>query len=317
MGNCERTYLTKVRDSAVADVVVTTFNRIECLKKSLQSIREHTACNYQLIVIDVGSKDGTREYLLREWADKATLIFEQRRFSYAQSCNNGMRYGRAKYIAMINDDCEATPGWLDNAVNAMEKDPTIGHGAHVVLRADRNHIMSAGANVNRGGCTTIPFMDFEWEKPEQRAKVQNPENYGYSRNFAYAGFGVYRRDLLEKLGYLPEFPVVIYFDDTDYGMKVNSLGYDVRLIPDSVIVHFMVHENREFHPLSANIGHLCFNSRWSEFLNNNDGYRGGEPRPYLNGRKGLIYDGEPYKPLGFAVEGRPKGLNEVEHTWQI
>lgn len=307
-----------IKNDKIIDILIISYNRIEYLKRCLKSVEDFSKdVNYQLIISDPGSKDGSREWLFKNYSEKATLIFENRRWSYAQSVNNGFRYGRSKYCVTLNEDCEATENWLSNALRVMEKDDTIGHGAFVVLRADRNKIMSAGANVNHCGTTVIPLMDKKYNDPKDRDRVFNHSKYNLSNNYAYAGFGVYRRDLLERLGYLPEFPVVIYFDDTDYCMKVNAIGYDVRLIPDSVIVHFVVHSGREQHEKSARIGRTCFNQRWGAFLKENGGYSppdrlGNKIRPHINGE--YIFS-EEYKPLGFPVDGKPREISEVENTW--
>lgn len=300
------------------DIVVMSFNRKKNLEVCLASVIDNTSVPFHLIIVDPGSTDGSREWLIQNYSDKATLIFEKFRWSYAQSCNNGMRYGRSAYVSLLNDDCKVLPGWDTACINTMEKDKTIGHGAHVVLRRDENHVMSAGANIAEGGGTIIPMMDLEYQNPSDRDKIENPEKYGLSRNHAYAGFGIYRRDILERLGYLPEFPVVIYWDDTDYGMKVNALGYDVRLIPESVIVHYMEHSGREQHVPSTVYGRQCFMERWSDSLKKNSGYSPDEKnkvRPYLNNSEGE-YNGESYKPLKFPVSGIALNPVNCEPTWK-
>ncbi len=310
-----KTQLTRIRDEANADIVITTFNRLSNLKRCLKSVFTNTEASYQLIIIDAGSTDGTREWLHSNIVipNRGTVIYEQRRFSYAQSCNNGMRYGRAKYVAMVNDDCEVHTGWLKACIDALDNDDKIGHAAHVVLYKS-GKIMSAGANLLSDGTTDLPNAKEDWNDPQIREMMMNLPN----KNFAYAGFGVYRRDLLERLGYLIELPVVIYRDDVDWGLKVNAAGYDVRLIPESVITHFMQHTNREFHKASYTIGKKGFDQRWGKFLEENGGYAPGmndKIRPKLTGHKGK-YNGEPYKPLGFAVDGFPREIEEVEQTWK-
>jgi len=306
--------------STYADVVIMSFNRKKCLERCLESVVKNTEPGYQLIIVDAGSTDGSREFLLKEYASKATLIFEDRCWSYAQSNNNAFRYSRSKYVALLNDDCEVCPGWLKVCVDAMENDEKIGHAAHVVLRADGDRVMSAGADILPNGNTTIPMMDLSYSK--DRDKIENPEKYGYSMNYAYAGFGVYRRDILEEVGYLPEFPINVYWDDTDYGMKVNAVGLDVRLIPQSVIIHFMEHSGRENHALAAQYGRACFLDRWGIFLENNDGFHHGG---YIDGEKSefpTIYNGRnfgfgKYKPLPFPVNRKPINPEEISNkTWR-
>jgi hypothetical protein len=307
---------------ADVDIIIMSYNRLECLKRCLKSLEENTEMRYNLIIVDAGSKDKSRDWLFDNYLHKATLLFEEFRFSYAQSNNNAIRQSRGKYIALLNDDCEVKKGWLKKCVDAMEEDNSIGHACHVVLRADGKSIMSAGANLDKIGNTTVPLNHLDYYDEQNKEKIFNPSE----RNYAYGGFGVYRRDILEKVGYLPEFPCIIYWDDTDYGMKVNALGYDVRLIPDSVIVHYLEHSGREMHPLSLNVGRRYFLARWGEFLAENEGYNPSDTntsKPYLNGKKGAIYEGETYNPFWRNIEGiaegdpREKALEELNTKTRV
>lgn len=311
-------------ESSYCDIIVMSYNRLDCLKRCLKSVVKHTEPGYQLIIVDAGSKDGSRKWLMANYADKATLIFEDKCWSYAQSNNNAFRYSRSKYISLLNDDCEVTPGWLSSCINAMENDDHIGQAAHVLLYGDKSRVMSAGANIAGDWTSPAPFQGWRYDDPEIRKIIENPEEYGYSRNFAYAGFSVYRRDLLEKLGYLPEFPVTIYWDDTDFGLKINSAGYDVRLIPESVIVHFMDHACRDTHERSMEAGKHAINQRWGCFISENGGYapKLGEEKikPFLltpEGERITLENGEKYKPLPYPVNRTPKSPGELEvHTWR-
>lgn len=260
-----------------ASIIVMNKNRIELLKNCLESIEAHTKdVNYELIIVDALSSDGSRDYLLTNWANKATLIFEKDNTSYAASNNRAMKWSYGKYIYLLNNDCEARPGWLRNAIDFAEADKTIGHVASLVLWPNGN-IMSHGANLSSSGCTTACLRG----KPEDHPILQE------QMNFAYAGFGLYRRELLEKIDYLPEYPCPIYFDDTSFSLRVWEEGYDVRYCPSSVIVHKLYHEEREHHKTALADGLKCFNAEWGEFLKENNGFSPDYPftgkRPYRNG----------------------------------
>jgi GT2 family glycosyltransferase len=284
-------------------VIISNLNRLEWLKRCLQSIEMFTKdVEYELVIVDAGSKDGSREYLSKNYQKKATLIFEGRLFSYAQSNNRAMRLCREPYIALMNNDCEATSVWLRTAIDRMEEDKQIGHLAHKVLRSDGIRIMSHGANFDRNGNTIIPFLDCHRDDP----RVNQEGNYGY------AGFGVYRRDVYEKVGGLPEWPVTIYWDDSDYGLRVNALGLDVRYYPKSVIIHFMPENERSSHNQSAVIGRKYFMDKWGAFLSKNNGYAPDYPKKdslLVTPWGKIATDGYPFIPLGWAVA--ELGVGEV------
>lgn len=265
-----------------ATVIVMNKNRIDLLKNCLESIEEYTKdVNYELIIVDNLSTDGSRDYIQTCWSDKAVLIFEKDTTSYAASNNRAMKWAYGKYIYLLNNDCEVRPGWLRNAIDFAEKNPDVGHVASLVLWPD-NTVMSHGANLKENGISIVPF--YKKDKEDKILKQQG--------NYAYAGFGLYKRDICEKVGYLPEYPVPIYFDDTSYSMEVWRAGFTVRYCPESVIIHALYHDhNRKHHEElgAAAIGQKCFMDDWGNFLKENKGFSPDFPftgkRPYRNSDK--------------------------------
>lgn len=276
------TKLRKVDYNYEASVIVMNKNRLDLLKKCLESIEKYSQdVNYELIIVDNLSTDGSKEYLLKEWSEKAVVIFEKDPTSYAASNNRVMKWSYGKYIYLMNNDCEARPGWLRKAIDFAEQNPDVGHVASLVLWPDGT-VMSHGANLLSTGHTE----NIGRFRPKEKEKFMKVGNY------AYAGFGLYRRDLAEKVGFLPEYNVPIYFDDPGFALAIWELGYDVRYCPDSVIIHTLFHDhNRNHHKELDAIGKglKYFMGDWGEFLTENKGFFPDYPftgkRPYKNGEK--------------------------------
>lgn len=274
-----------------ASIIVMNKNRVQLLQECLKSIKENTKdINYELIIVDALSSDddkvvesgeecrGSRNYLYERWIDKAVVIFEKDNTSYAASNNRAMRWAYGKYVYLLNNDCRVHPNWLRSAIDFMEADKQIGHTASLVMWPHQK-IMSHGANLDAKGNTIVPFGG------KSMIEARHVGNY------AYAGFGLYRRDVLEQVGYLPEFNVPIYWDDTSYSLDVWRLGLDVRYCPDSVITHVLYHSDRQHHrELKAlENGRKEFMALWGDFLEKNDGFAPTYPytgvRPWRNGEK--------------------------------
>lgn len=263
-----------------ASIIVMNKNRLNLLINCLNSIEKYTKdVNYELIIVDALSTDGSREYLLSNWCGKASLIFEKDDTSYAASNNRAMKWAYGKYIYLLNNDCEVCEGWLRKAIDFAENNPDVGHVASLVLWPN-GEIMSHGANLLANGITDACF----------RGKPENIPEIKISGNYAYAGFGLYKKELCEKIGFLPEYPVPIYFDDTGYSLDVWRLGFDVRYCPDSKIIHVLYHdENRKHHieRKAMQKGLEAFMKEWGDFLKENKGFKPDLPftgkRPYKKG----------------------------------
>ncbi|HNR64809.1 MAG TPA: glycosyltransferase [Atribacterota bacterium] len=262
-------------------IIVSNKNRIELLKQCLKSIEENTKdVNYNLHVIDVGSTDGSREYLQELYDSKKIyrLILEDTPSTYAESNNREMRKCKTPYIYLLNNDCLVLSGWLRNAIDFAKSDKKIGHVASLVLW-NENKVQSHGANILKNGNTHCCYQGLN--KDDARLKE--------IKNYSYAGLGLYRNDLLKKVDYMPEYPSKIYWSDTGYAMRVWEAGYDVRYCPDSHVIHTLHPSERTCHSADVNQGRIAFMEDWGKFLEENNGFTPDYPftgkRPYRNRSK--------------------------------
>jgi GT2 family glycosyltransferase len=104
-------------------VVVATFNRRESLKRLLESLFRQSLppADFEVIVVSDGSTDGTREMvqdLKRSFTNLAILDLKNRGPGAAR--NAGARLARGQYLAFTDDDCVATPDWLEQLIGSFE-----------------------------------------------------------------------------------------------------------------------------------------------------------------------------------------------------
>jgi len=259
-----------------ATIIVMNLNRLECLKNCLKSIEQHTKdVVYELIIFDAGSTKKVKDYLMKEWGKKATLIFSNYKTTYAEANNNVMAGARGKYIYLLNNDCEVTPGWLRKAIDCMEEDKTIGHLASLVLNTNGS-VQSHGSNLTEEGDNIILWANKNKDLPVLLEQA----------NYAYAGLGLYREDLAVKVEFLPEYPSKIYYSDVGYGLRIWELGYDVRYYPESKVIHHLDKTERVGHSSDIVEGKKEFMNEWGQFLLENNGFCPSYPfkgkRPWSN-----------------------------------
>lgn len=243
-------------------VIVVNKNRVNLLRNCLESIEKYTKdVKHELIVVDSLSIDGSRDYLLSNWANKATLIFEKDNLSYAESSNRAFKWCKGKYIYLLNNDCEVTPGWLRCAIDFAEINYKIGHVASLVLNHDGT-VRSHGANLKANGVSIVPYSKYKIDN----IKLKEIKNY------AYAGLGLYKRSILEAVNYIPILGNRLYWEDTAYGLEVWRAGYTVTYCPSSVVIHVYHPSERDEFNKEIEKGHKAFMEIWGEFLQTNDGF---------------------------------------------
>lgn len=106
-------------------VIVTTFNRARLLSETVDSIRGQTYADFELIIVDNMSEDGTREYIT-DLADSRIRYFRHPNHGIiAHNRNFGIQQARGEYIAFCDDDDLWLSDKLGRQVILMEQHPDV------------------------------------------------------------------------------------------------------------------------------------------------------------------------------------------------
>ncbi|MEW6364187.1 MAG: glycosyltransferase [Acidobacteriota bacterium] len=119
--------MNKTLASPFVSVVVRTRNRKEYLDKCIDSILDSTHENYEVIVVDDNSEDGTTEFLSRNYlADgKVRALAVKRRKSTAQLYNVGLEHSKGEIVAFVDDDCVVERSWLNEISRPLVSDKSV------------------------------------------------------------------------------------------------------------------------------------------------------------------------------------------------
>jgi glycosyltransferase involved in cell wall biosynthesis len=104
----------------MVSVIIRTYNRKLYLVEALESVRHQTCKDYEIIVVDDGSTDGTRELL--ESMDDITLV-KQSRSGIVKTLNKGLRVAKGDYIAILDDDDLWESNFLEKCLDIFDKHP--------------------------------------------------------------------------------------------------------------------------------------------------------------------------------------------------
>ncbi len=110
--------------TVVASVVMATHNRMAMLERAVAALEAQTGIeDYEIIVVDDGSTDGTAALLTRltEHSRRLVPVILETNRGPAAARNVGWRRARADIIAFTDDDCRVEPGWLAALVEAVEE----------------------------------------------------------------------------------------------------------------------------------------------------------------------------------------------------
>ena len=102
-----------------ASVVIPCWNQLEFTRKCLAALFRRTAPEWELIVVNNGSTDGTTEYLAGVQDASpvpVTIIANGTNRGFPAAINQGLQYARGEYLVLLNNDVVVTDGWLEQLV---------------------------------------------------------------------------------------------------------------------------------------------------------------------------------------------------------
>ncbi len=194
------------RPKPIVSVIVPTYNIQAYLADTLHSLRQQTLYNFEVLIVDDGSTDGSaaiaEEFVRR---DDRFYLLQKPNGGLSSARNYGIEHARADYIALLDGDDLYHPDKLMNHVIALESDPEVGvvYSASQVIRED-------------GGATGLSLSG-------QPLYPNNLEMSMLCKNFlGHGSNGVFRRHLWEEVGGFDEG--LRSFEDLDFWLSIAALG---------------------------------------------------------------------------------------------
>jgi len=210
-------------------VVIPTLRGRRWLPDCIAALRRQTLRDFAVVVIDNGSDDGTAEWLAAQ--PDLRVIRNAQNVGFAAACNQGIQASRSPLIALLNDDAQPEPQWLEALVGAMRTsaEQRIGACASLLLFADRpNVVQSAGIAVDRAAIAWDRLRGY----PADAAVVSKPcEVFGAS-----AGAALYRRAMLGEVGLFDE-RFFAYLEDVDLAWRAQRAGWRCLYVPAARVLH--------------------------------------------------------------------------------
>ena len=214
------------------NVVVVNWNRRELLRACLASLTRQRDVSFQVVLVDNGSKDGSVEMALSEFAclggEPLTVIRNRENRGFCAANNQGFQASFSPYVALLNNDAEADPGWLAALLRAFDRGPEVGMAASKILvwedpeRIDKvGHLIYLdGQNRGRG---TGQVDRGQFDRPEE---VLWPDGCAC----------MYRREMINCIGGFDE-DFFAYADDAELGLRGRIAGWTCQYVPDAVVRH--------------------------------------------------------------------------------
>lgn len=271
-------YKSLLEGTPEVTILVIAYNRLEKTKRCIASILEYTkGIDYELLLMDNGSKDDTLDYFRSVQYPKKKIIHITKNLGSQYALNLAMRSFSGRYFVQVTNDVIVTKCWLSNLLRCMESDSRIG-------------MVSPGSS-NISNLQEIPLTFSNYVDMQEKAAIHNQSNprKWEERLRLMTVIMLIRREVIEVTGVIDR-GFYHDFGDDDFSVRVRRAGYRLMLCMDTFVHHdhdFRHNEDKdpEKFQLSLEKGRKNFKDKyygldsWSDMTN----YEGYLPHLFPNG----------------------------------
>ena len=211
-------------------IIIANWNGGGVYEECLYSLSRINYPNWELIVVDNGSNDGTTELSLspKFKIKSSKLIRNKANLGFAPANNQGNKIAKGKYLLLLNNDTLVDPSFLNILVEKMEKEKDLGVIQPKVRIMDNpEYLDNAGSFI-----TTIGFLH-HWGFMQKDRQEFNKEREVFTIKGACM---LIRKSIVGKIGLFdPDF--MSYFEESDFCWRVWLAGSRVLFYPKTYIFH--------------------------------------------------------------------------------
>lgn len=214
-------------EQPLVSVIIPVHGKLAYTLGCLRSIVRHPpAIPFEVIVIDDASPDETAERLAS--VDGLRVLRNKHNLGFIGTCNAGAAAARGEFLLFLNNDTQVMPNWIDGLLRCFRERADCGIAGSRLVYPDGRLQEAGGLVFGDGACWNVG-------KFEQR----DAPAWRYRREVDYVSGAslMIRRDVFGRIDGFDTRYAPAYYEDTDLGFAVRSLGLKVYYEPSSTVVH--------------------------------------------------------------------------------
>jgi len=209
-------------------IVIVNWNGKDFLRSCLKSLNNQVFKDFEVIIVDNGSTDGSLEMLESSFSEvKLIKLGKNTGFCYAN--NVGIEKATGKYIALLNNDTETDKCWLESLVRFFEKFPEYSFASSKMI------CMNEPDKIDRiaDSFSSCGFMfGIGSGLDSKKYYTEGSEIFGVCGGAAF-----FRNEVFEKVGMFDE-RYFAYLEDLDLNWRMQHAGLKGVYIPEAIVYHF-------------------------------------------------------------------------------
>jgi len=211
----------------LVSIVIVTYNSLAFNRLCLESVFNDTDYpNYEIIVVDNASTDGTPEYLKGLQHPRLRVLLNEENRGFSAANNQGLALANGEYFCLLNNDTIVSGSWLSTLVGHLRAHPGLG------LVGPVTNAIGNEARIPVGYCNLLDMP--AWASAYCQAHRDRLEDISMLAFFCVA----MPRAVFETVGPLDERFGIGMFEDDDYNRRVREAGFQIKLAQDAYIHHW-------------------------------------------------------------------------------
>jgi GT2 family glycosyltransferase len=220
-----------IENTPLTSIIILTHNALRFTRECIFSIFQYTKENYELILIDNGSTDGTIEFL--KSLPKVRMIANQQNKGFSGGCNQGISIAKGENIVLLNNDTVVTEGWLTRLLWWLNHDHSIG------IVGPRSNLIVPHQAIN-----PVPYRKIEQMHIFAAEWSKNHDKQGYEVDYLSGLCMAFKKSLTDRIGGFDEQFFPGYFEDADFSIRAKISEKKLWVASDVYIHHY---GSRSFH----------------------------------------------------------------------
>ncbi|MBC2706473.1 MAG: glycosyltransferase family 2 protein [ANME-2 cluster archaeon] len=211
-------------------IIILNWNGKEDTIECLESLKHITYPNYEILLVDNGSTDGSVECLRGRYPGME-IIENGENLGFAEGNNVGIRKAMdegADYVLLLNNDTVVDPEFLGELVKVGESSPKTGIVGPKIYFYDSDRIQSCGGRIN--------FYKGVVQGQKKYHRDLNHSKEIINTEFLSGCAMLIKKIVFENVG-LFDVSYFAYYEDTDLCVRTKAAGYDLLCVQSSIIWH--------------------------------------------------------------------------------
>jgi GT2 family glycosyltransferase len=223
-------------------ICIVNYQAVDYLRSCLRSIFANPPKgNYEIIVVDNGSTDGSLKMLQHEFPG-VIVIENPTNLGFTAPANQALRRAEGQFLLLLNPDTLVHPQAFDRLTDFMLEHPQVGICGPKVLNTDGSLQAPCRRGESRPWAVISYFLRLHRLFPHRKLFGGYLMNYmDEDATHAVAGVAgscmLIRRQVVDQIGYLDE-RFFAYQEDADYCFQARRAGWQVYYVPAALVTHF-------------------------------------------------------------------------------